>query len=187
MRYNAEHKQRTREAILGAAGRVFRAEGYGGSGIDGLTRAAGVTNGAFYGHFKTKAEAFTQVVEIGLRELREGVERFQAEHGAGWLAPFADFYLGWKRVCDIREACALPTLSAEVARADDATRAAYQEEFRLLVAATAAGLGGDEARATAVLALLSGAATLARAVPDPELGARVAANARAAALALAAG
>ena len=57
MRYSAEHKKQTRARILAAAGQLFRREGYGGSGIDGLTRGAGVTNGAFYGHFRSKSEA----------------------------------------------------------------------------------------------------------------------------------
>ena len=33
MRYSAKHKLETRARILEAAGRMFRTEGYGGSGI----------------------------------------------------------------------------------------------------------------------------------------------------------
>lgn len=169
MRYTATHKQRTREAILDAAGRVFRAEGYGGSGIDALTKAAGVTNGAFYGHFKTKAEAFRTVVALGLRGLADAVAQMRADHGRDWLAPFVAFYLGSKLTCDLGDACSLPMLSTEVARADLPARQAYESEYRHLVATVADGLDGDAGRAMAVLALLSGAATAARAVVDPDL------------------
>ncbi len=41
---------------------VFRKEGFGGAGIDALTKAAGVTNGGFYCHFKSKGEAFRTAV-----------------------------------------------------------------------------------------------------------------------------
>src|SRR6516225_10426199 len=97
MRYSAEHKEETRRRILNAAGQLFRKEGYGGSGIDGLTRAAGVTNGAFYGHFKTKSEAFQIAVVAGLEVLRLAVVELKAGRGKRWLKIFIDFYLGPKR------------------------------------------------------------------------------------------
>ncbi len=167
MRYSADHKQRTRAAILDAAGRVFRAEGYGGSGIDALTKAAGVSNGAFYGHFKTKGEAFRSIVALGLEGLREAIEAMQAEHGEGWLAAFVAFYLGPKLQCSLGEACTLPMLSAEIVRSDLAAREAYEAAFLGVVRAMANGLGGDEALATSILAMLCGAAIFARAVVDP--------------------
>ena len=190
MRYSAEHKQQTRSRILGAAGRMFRAEGYGGSGIDGLTKAAGVTNGAFYGHFKTKGEAFREAVLAGLEELRMGIAHFQATKGTDWLKNFVAFYMGPKRTCDLGETCALPTLSPEVVRADDETRAAYETELRRVVAEMAAGLseaseGEGEDEAIALLALLSGGLTIARAVPDPVFSNRIANAVRRYALAIA--
>jgi TetR/AcrR family transcriptional regulator, transcriptional repressor for nem operon len=185
MRYSAEHKNETRARILEAASRLFREEGYGGSGIGPLTKAAGVTNGAFYGHFKSKSEAFRNVVLAGLEQLREGVRSLQAAHGARWRRPFIDFYLGPRRTCKLGESCALPSLSPEVMRADDETRAAYEAELLRLVSEVSAGLddlpGADgeghenrEDRAIALLALLSGGVTLARAVRDPALSEQIA-------------
>jgi TetR/AcrR family transcriptional regulator, transcriptional repressor for nem operon len=181
MRYSAEHKTETRKRILDAAAQVFRRDGYGGSGIDGLTKAAGVTNGAFYGHFKSKGEAFRTVVLSGLEQLRQGILDLRSNEGAGWLKRFVDFYLGYKRTCDVGDACALPTFSPEMARSDGETREAYQAELLQLIEAVASGLpeGSDDARAReeqaiALLAMLSGGVTLARAVPDPVLSERIA-------------
>lgn len=176
MRYSAEHKNETRTRILEAASRLFRQEGYGGSGIGPLTKAAGVTNGAFYGHFKSKGEAFRQIVLDGLDQLRQGVAAFKAEHGARWRRPFVAFYLGPRRTCALGESCALPSLSPEVMRADDDTRDAYEQALRQIVDEVASGLGEspDDGRAIAFLALLSGGVTLARAVRDPELAQRIA-------------
>src|ERR1700712_1064283 len=53
MRYSPEHKEETKRRILLAAGRSFRKEGFNQAGIDGLARGAGVTSGAFYGHFRS--------------------------------------------------------------------------------------------------------------------------------------
>ncbi|MGU7769500.1 TetR/AcrR family transcriptional regulator [Burkholderia sp. MR1-5-21] len=179
MRYSAEHKTETRNRILDAAGQLFRRNGYGGSGIDGLTKAAGVTNGAFYGHFKSKSDAFRTVVLSGLEALRLKIGELRTNLGARWLDTFIAFYLGPKRTCDIGESCALPSFSPEMVRADDETRDAYEAELRKLFDAVSAGLpegSGNERddKAIALLALLSGGVTLARAVPDPALSERIA-------------
>ena len=189
MRYSAEHKQETRTRILDAAGQLFRKEGYGGSGIDGLTKAAGVTNGAFYGHFKTKSEAFRAAVLAGLDELRLAVEELKAKKGKGWLGAFIAFYLGPKRTCDLGQSCALPSLTPDVMRADADTRTAYEAELRRIIDEVAAGLNeGPPAQrrdeAIALLALLSGGVTMARAVTDEALSERIAQAVRRHALAL---
>jgi AcrR family transcriptional regulator len=146
MRYSAEHKQQTRARILAAAGQLFRREGFGGSGIDGLTKAAGVTNGAFYGHFKTKREAFKCAMLDGLEQLRLGIAELKAGRGRRWLKTFVDIYLGPKRTCELGEACALASLSTEVMRADRETRGAYEAELRRLIEEVATGLS-DQATA----------------------------------------
>ncbi|MCP3711137.1 TetR/AcrR family transcriptional regulator [Paraburkholderia sp. CNPSo 3274] len=133
MRYSAEHKIETRKRIVDAASRLFRRDGYGGSGIDGLTREAGVTNGAFYGHFKSKGEAFRTVVLAGLEQLRLAVADLKTSHGKRWLKTFIGLYLGPKRTCDIGESCALPSFSPEMVRADAETREAYETELRRLI------------------------------------------------------
>jgi TetR/AcrR family transcriptional regulator, transcriptional repressor for nem operon len=184
MRYSVEHKQETKAKVVAAAGRVFREAGYGGAGIDALTKAAGVTNGAFYGHFKSKREAFRTAVLSGLEELRQGIATLKASEPTGWLRTFVGFYLGYKRTCDLGESCALPSLSPDVMRADDETRAAYTTALRHLVGEIAEGLprNGDpsalaasrEDQAIVLLAMLSGGVTLARAVSDPALSERIA-------------
>ncbi|WP_321844285.1 TetR/AcrR family transcriptional regulator [Paraburkholderia bannensis] len=179
MRYTAEHKIETRKRIVDAASRLFRRDGYGGSGIDGLTKEAGVTNGAFYGHFKSKSEAFRTVVLAGMEQLRLAVADLKTSHGKRWIKSFIGFYLGPKRTCDIGESCALPSFSPEMVRADDETREAYEAELLRLIDEVSAGLI-DEAgaarddKAIALLAMLSGGVTLARAVPDPALSRRIA-------------
>jgi TetR/AcrR family transcriptional repressor of nem operon len=179
MRYTAEHKQETRARILDAAARIFRREGYDGSGIDGLTEAAGVTNGAFYGHFKSKGEAFQTVVQLGLEQLRIGIAGLKTKHGKRWIKRFVEFYLGPKRTCDLGQACALPSLSPEIVRADQDIRSTYEHELRRIIDEVASGLpeGTPNERsdtAIAMLALLAGGVTLARAVPDPQLSERIA-------------
>src|SRR6516225_1672794 len=157
-----------RTRLAEAAGRSFRIGGFGGTGVDGLAKEAGLTSGAFYAHFNSKAEAFRLAVADGLAFLRNGVLSFQERHGRSWRGPFVDFYLGARMEVALDEACGLPSFSSDVARADDATRAVYEAELGLLVEAIASGLRGAHARerALALLAVLSGAAAMARAVKD---------------------
>lgn len=171
MRYSAQHKEETRRRILDAAARRFRAEGYDGLGVDGLAKAAGVTNGAFYGHFATKEAAFREVVVMGLSDLRAGIENYRAQHGPGWLEPFARFYLSHGKLTDAEITCALPSFAPEVARASPDLRSAFEAELLRVVATVADGLGegpadAREARAWTVLTLLSGGVSLARALSD---------------------
>ena len=100
--------------------------------------------------------------------LRNGVAAFQQQHGRAWRDPFVDFYLGERMELALSEACGLPSFSPDVARADDATRAVYEEELTRLVELVAAGFRGAHAdqRAWSFLAVLSGAAAMARAVKD---------------------
>lgn len=179
MRYSIEHKHETRERILDAAARLFRREGYGGSGIGPLTKEAGVTNGAFYGHFKSKSEAFRAVVLSGMQQLKDAIAALKTEQGPLWRRPFILFYLGQRRTCDLGESCALASLSPEVMRADDETRDAYEKVLASIVDEVSSGLrdlpGEDhDDRAIALLSLLAGGVTLARAVRDPAVSERIA-------------
>ena len=71
MKVSEEYKQLVRRKMVDAAGRGFRKNGYGGLGVDGLAKEAGVTSGAFYGHFKSKDE-LVKVLDQSKRVLRDG-------------------------------------------------------------------------------------------------------------------
>jgi AcrR family transcriptional regulator len=162
-------KEESRARMLAGAGRGFRTHGFGGVGVDGLAKEAGVTSGAFYAHFASKAAAFREAVRAGMADLAAGVAGFRAAGGA-WVPRFVEFYLGERRRCDLAESCALQSLTNEVARSDEATRKAYQAELEVVIGDLAAGLDGaapDRTRAIALLALLSGGVSMARAVADP--------------------
>src|SRR5215471_7453032 len=83
-----------RARLLDAAGRGFRTGGFGGAGVDALAKGAGLTSGAFYAHFGSKAEVFRLAVVDGLAFLRNGILSFRESHGRNWREPFIDFYLG---------------------------------------------------------------------------------------------
>ena len=174
MRYKQGQKKQTRERILEAAGRKFRKDGYSGAGVDGLAKEAGVTSGAFYGHFDSKATAFRESIASGLEQLRGAVEQYQKEHNNLWLDEFAKLYLGEKRTCDLAESCALQSLTPEVGRSDELTRSVFQSELLKVANSVASGLPPVDGKpdldsAWVYLAMLVGGVTLARAINDQEL------------------
>ncbi len=63
VRTNAERRDATREALLGAARGLFAEKGYAGTGTPEIVAAAGMTRGALYHHFADKTDLFRAVVE----------------------------------------------------------------------------------------------------------------------------
>ena len=73
MRYPPEHKEGTRARLLEAGGALAKKDGFASTGVDGLMAAVGLTSGAFYSHFRSKAELLEAIVES---ELGRSLDRF---------------------------------------------------------------------------------------------------------------
>ena len=66
-----QRQQRTREALLDAAARVFASHGYGGASIPEIAREAGLSTGAIYSNFSGKEELFLAMMG---RSVQAGAE-----------------------------------------------------------------------------------------------------------------
>jgi AcrR family transcriptional regulator len=184
----SEQKRETRQRILDAAARGFRKGGFGGLGVDGLAKEAGVTSGAFYVHFKSKSDAFRESVAQGVADVERGLRQIQQTHPKAWWSEFVRFYLGEKRKCDLGESCGLQSLASEVARADKASRKVFTAELMKVAQVIADGPRPSDAPTTVegayvALSMLIGAVTLTRAVDDANLAEGIASAAEAALLA----
>ena len=172
MRYDAEHKQKTRERVLKEAAREIRAEGPHRIGVAGVMAKAGLTHGGFYAHFASKddfvAAAIGQMFEEGrARLLRETADRAPADA----LAAYIDFYLSQKHRDARTAGCPLPYLSADAPRLPAPSRARFAAGVAELTKAIAELLrqfGRDEpdGEASSMLSEMVGALALARAEPD---------------------
>ncbi|GAB2922176.1 TetR/AcrR family transcriptional regulator [Streptomyces heilongjiangensis] len=69
----AEQRERTRQALVREGRRLFATLGYGAVGLSEIVRAAGVTKGALYHHFSSKAELFRAVLEQVQEEVAERI------------------------------------------------------------------------------------------------------------------
>lgn len=71
MTIRARQREQTRQALVRESRRLFATLGYGGVGLAQIVSAAGVTKGALYHHFESKADVFRAV----LAEVQQEVAR----------------------------------------------------------------------------------------------------------------
>src|SRR4029450_2425131 len=103
MRYSKDHKQATRRRILKAAGRRFKQDGIDGSGVAALMSDAGLTNGAFYAHFKSKEDLVANVLADQLRAQRESFDAEPSDRAG--LEAFIRAYLSPQHRDECAEGC----------------------------------------------------------------------------------
>jgi AcrR family transcriptional regulator len=187
-RYGADHKQATRKRMIETAGRRFKRDGIDGSGIATLVADAGLTNGAFYGHFASKDDLVAAVVTD---QLDAQVAVLDALRGRSGVEAFIRDYLSAAHRDDPAAGCPSAALLDEIGRCDGATRQAYTTGVRSVIEAISRHLddgeehaSGAEEQALGLVGLLVGSLQLARALEDSELSGRVLTAARANALRL---
>jgi TetR/AcrR family transcriptional regulator, transcriptional repressor for nem operon len=180
MRVNRETMAAHRAAILRHAGRLFRQRGIDGVAVADITGAAGLTHGAFYGHFPSKtalaAESCRHSLEYSARHWRE-LAAAAKQTGQDPLAVLIDSYLTPEKRDSPETSCMLASLGPEVSREPSLRPAlaagvnALTDVLRELIAERRPTATTNEhaKSALAVLAALSGGLNLARALAaDPE-------------------
>ena len=165
MRYQPGHKTEKRQQLLQASAALAKRDGFAASGVDALMKAAGVTSGAFYSHFGSKSELLKAVVSHELAASRELWAGNPHESLADWLAHELNRYLSLSHVRHPEAGCVIPTLAAEIARADDDTKTLYQHELAKGLEVMEQRLGSS-AMAWAFIQQMAGAVMMARALPD---------------------
>jgi TetR/AcrR family transcriptional repressor of nem operon len=175
MRYSKEHKAETHGRIVKNASVQLREKGPAGIGIAELMKESGLTHGGFYAHFESRDalidEAFAYATEQITRRWRRRIaEAPDGDH----LAAIVNSYLTSQHRDNVGTGCALPALSAEIARADGKTRKAFSGRLEAMIDVVAAELPGlspkvARKRAAAIIATMMGSLSLARAAGTGEL------------------
>ena len=170
MRYPADQKTRSKDAIVAAAGKRLKRQGFSGIGVDGLAAAAGVTSGAFYSNFASKEELLEEMIGRYLGSPFVDGEPDEPRENQRRLKAFLLDYISEGHGRDPENGCVMPSLSADVGRAGDRVRKTYQKRMRLLIERMSRAMTGSDAqkrkRAWVVLALMVGTITVARALPE---------------------
>ena len=173
MRYDAEHKARTRERVLIEAAAAIRANGPDRIGVAGLMGNAGLTHGGFYAHFKSKDDLVAQAISYMFEESRERFFK-HTEHpdAAVALAQYIDMYVSQRHRDAPERGCPLPSLSGDLARMPAAARKRFTAGLDSLTRSIARrlkelGRPAPERLAASMLAEMVGAIALSRAMEDP--------------------
>ncbi|MEI9964576.1 MAG: TetR/AcrR family transcriptional regulator [Caulobacteraceae bacterium] len=176
MRYDAEHKQRTRERVLQEAAKAIRAEGPYNVGVAEVMSKAGLTHGGFYAHFASKDEFVGEAIGQMFKESRGRLERMiqEATAPAEALGAYIDFYLSPGHRDTRTSGCPLPFLSADAPRLPEGSRERYAQGVRRLTGAITellSQMGRPEPHeiAGSAVAEMVGALALARAETDDAL------------------
>ena len=176
MRYGKDQKQATRQRIVEAAGRRFKEDGIDGAGVAAVMSDAGLTNGAFYGHFTSKEDLVADVLADQLRAQRQRFDSQPADRAG--LEAIIRAYLSPEHRDEWADGCPSAALLDEIARRPAATKQVFTDELLATANDVAARIDPVDPEAAqpdalAILGLLIGTLQLARALTDHDLSDQV--------------
>jgi TetR/AcrR family transcriptional repressor of nem operon len=167
VRYQFDHKEKTRKQILEAAAAQIRVNGLDGVSIAAIMKGAGLTHGGFYVYFGSKTALTAAAVEFMFDQALDGVAAVEERRGKAALGRYIDLYLSPRHRDDMTAGCPVAALASGVPAAPVEVKAAFASGMRRL-SSRIAGLsqGGDRLWALDLLSQMSGAVALARAMDD---------------------
>jgi TetR/AcrR family transcriptional repressor of nem operon len=177
MRVSRIQAEENRQKVIDVASRLFREHGFDGIGLKELMKGAGLTQGAFYKQFASKADlaaqASTRALESGYRRWSEAT----ASHPEDPLGAVIAFYLSSAHRAERMNGCPIAALGSDAARQDPDVKASFEAGIRQGLAMLGSCIGdgaGDAASggAMAALSTMVGAVILSRAVNDADLAQR---------------
>jgi TetR/AcrR family transcriptional regulator, transcriptional repressor for nem operon len=162
MRYPKNHKQQVRAHLLLQTGSHAKEHGFASSGVDALAGAAGLTTGSLYKHFDNKDALFSALVTTELTQTMQRYKGVDPSDKEG-VQKALDSYLSMSHVHEAADGCPVPSLAAEIARASDEVRGAFEAGIFDLKN-TIAELTGSDGTAWTLMAQNVGAVMIARAM-----------------------
>lgn len=166
MRYQFDHKEKTRGLILEAAAAQIRLNGLDGVSIAAIMKGAGLTHGGFYGYFGSKDALTAAAVEFMFDQAVDGVAAVEERRKAA-LDRYVDMYLSPRHRDDMTGGCPVAALMSAVPAAPAEVKGAFANGMRRL-SSRIAHLGQDADRQWALdlLSQLAGAVAFARTMDD---------------------
>lgn len=200
MGYSQAQKAESRKKVVQTAARQLRENGIEALGVADCMRSAGLTQGAFYGHFESRDALIVEALKLAVGESEARMASRREKGVAGGVADataagrdamlheIVEAYLGQQHYRNPGAGCTLCALAGEARHAAPDVKALLTAHLRRaatgMAQATAAGTGAaaisesDTQRGLGLMALIVGAMTLARAVDDETLAASILTAAR---------
>ena len=128
-RYSAVHKEESRKRILDIAGNLFREKGYVATGVEKLMKAAGLTQGGFYGHFPSKDGLLMEVIAATFSKTRKYfLHGLEDKEGLPFLQEMVRRFISRQHRDCMGHSCPTTSLATEVARASDDVKEVFEAE-----------------------------------------------------------
>lgn len=172
MRYEPEHKTRTRERIVQNAARKLRAEGLSGPGVASVMKASGLTVGGFYKHFRSKDELLAEAVAQAFSELSDKVASVQNVPPEDRWKEIVRWYLSPEHCNHPGTGCPVVTLAPEIARAKSSMKKRTADLMKKLADGWVSFMPGVTAKERehnffVIFSAMAGAVAIARLLPEP--------------------
>ena len=174
MGYSQAQKAESRQRVLETAARQIREDGIAALGVADCMRSAGLTHGAFYGHFDSRDALIVEALEYAVEQSRKRIEALRTGAGGAKakepLRAIAETFLSERHIKNPGSGCALCALAGEARHASPEVRDRLTAYVHTLASQIAEALAGhSESAALGIVATIVGAVTLARAVDDKQL------------------
>jgi len=178
MKVSKERVAAHRKQIMEAAARLFRQRGFDDVTVAEVMKEAGLTHGAFYGHFPSKEALIAEAVGQALPFTSDTASMRRS------ALEFADSYLSVRHRDNRASCCLFSSLGTEAARGSADLRHRMTESVRRRIghlSAEAEGETPEEKRRAAIAAwsAMVGAMVLARIVDDETLSEEILTETRA--------
>ncbi len=170
MRMSREAAAQSKARILAAASKMVRERGIDATSVADVMQAAGMTNGGFYRHFRSKDEMIAMAIRGAFDEIADRFDRrLNQDGGEAAISGYVGEYLSEGHIEHPGVGCPVAAAGADAGRRSGT----FAEEFiagteRLIERLCAASSSGactatQRAKAIRLMAMLAGAVVIARA------------------------
>jgi TetR/AcrR family transcriptional regulator, transcriptional repressor for nem operon len=170
MRYEPEHKTRTRDRIVRNAARKLRAEGLSGPDVASIMKASGLTVGGFYKHFRSKDELLAEAIAQAFSDSEKLYSSIQTMPREDRWKELVRLYLSLDH-CDHPDiGCPVAALAPEIARAKLSVRKRISgviKQHKWVEFMPGASAAERERNFFIILSAMAGAVSIARVLTEP--------------------
>src|SRR5260370_21834697 len=116
MKVPREQVAKNRQRILEVASKLFREKGFDGVSVDNIMKSAGLTHGAFYGHFASKDELAAEACANAMAKSMDAWTALTGDKSADQLGAIVSSYATSSHRDDLGGGCVLAALAADAMR-----------------------------------------------------------------------
>lgn len=169
MKVSKERSAANYGALINSASKLFKEQGFAATGVAQISAEAGLSQGAFYGHFASKNSLAVAACRHSMQTSNDWSRSVTGSSANGFKS-FVDAYLSPENLDNVADGCPMAAYVCEVKGQDVAVKEAFaeglEEIVRILQKTFTAELASDMAHRKSLFAMCSlvGSVAMARAV-----------------------